>query len=693
MPPPARIVPAGPGEPVRALYALVMALSLAGGAASYMTMAAEPPLTALLPATGAALLAWLAARRTRWAGILVPLVLVALGVAGGALAGKLRAMSVAAPSVAAPTGPLMLEGWLTEIEAGASGPRLRIDVSAIGGWANEAVPRTVRVTHTNSLQVAPGRFVRCRVVLRPPPAPELAGDYDFRRQAYFEGLGAVGYVQGRCRGGAVGAPDDTLRRAGLAVQGWRRRLAEHVTRAAGERAGGFAAAMATGDRSFLAPEDRDALRGSGLAHLLAISGLHIGIVGGLVYLLVRRGLALIEPLALRIAVQKPAAAAALFASASYLVVSGASVSTQRAFIMAAVFFGAILFDRAALSIRSFSIAMILVVLTQPESVVGPGFQMSFAATGALIATYEAWTRRRRDDPAPARRGLVFGAQSLAVTSLVASMATAPYALFHFGRVAPLGLAANLLAMPVISLVTAPAAALTLVLAPFGFGDFGLRLMGYSLEVVLAVAHAFDGAEMPGWSDRLGAMPVPAMLALTGALVLASVLRGAWRAAGGLAGTLLAAALWVAAPPLALHLSASGDVYIRAASGSVERIAFTDGDALGPLRFSDLAPGRDCSDGAACAFDLPGGRLWLGAGPPGEADCAGTDRMLWVSPPGTGAGPDRELQAACPGLAHLPFQRVADEGGISFRSRDPLRPPGPNPCRPRPWAPCAGDPHS
>ncbi len=688
----------GGGDPVRGLYALIMALSLAGGAAGYLTMPGEPTLPALVLASGLALLAWLAAGRARWAAILVPLSILALGGAGGALAGKLRAMSVAAPVVAAPTGPLMLEGWLTEIEAGGAGPRLRIDVSAIGGWANEAVPRRVRVTHTNSLTVGPGRFVRCRVVLRPPPAAELAGDYDFRRQAYFEGLGAVGYVQGRCRGGAVGAPDNTLRRAGLVVQGWRRRLAEHVTIAAGERAGGFAAAMATGDRSFLAPEDRDALRGSGLAHLLAISGLHIGIVGGLVYLIVRRGLALIEPLALRIAVQKPAAAAALFASAAYLVVSGASVSTQRAFIMAAVFFGAILIDRAALSVRSFSIAMILVVLTQPEGVVGPGFQMSFAATGALIATYEAWTRRRRDDPAPARRGVVFAAQSVVVTSLIASMATAPFALFHFGRVAPLGLAANLLAMPVISLLTAPAAALTLLLALFGQGDLGLRLIGLSLEFVLAVAHAFDGAEMPGWSARLGAMPVPALLALTSGLVLASILRGGWRAAGGLAGALLAGAFWAATPPLALHLSASGDVYVRGPDGAMERVAFTDGDALGPLRFSDLAMGRDCRQ-VSCGLDLPGGRLWLAADPPGSEDCVGAASILWVVPPDAGPAPlggsdgPAARSATCPGLARLPFGEVAARGGISYSTRDPLLSPPARRCRARPWAPCAGLPHS
>ena len=202
-----------------------------------------------------------------------------------------------------------------------------------------------------------------------------------------------------------------------------------------------AAALASGDRSFLTEADQIALRGAGLAHLLAISGLHMGLVGGLVFLIVWRGLALIEPLALRLSVKKPAACAALIACASYMIISGGSVSTQRAFVMASVFFGAVLLDRAALSQRSVAIAMIILLLLAPWSVLTPGFQMSFAATSVLIATYEGWRQRRQARGHSPRTPVTFWLKSLIVTSTVTSLATAPYAIYHFERFAGFGVAA------------------------------------------------------------------------------------------------------------------------------------------------------------------------------------------------------------------------------------------------------------
>jgi competence protein ComEC len=239
-----------------------------------------------------------------------------------------------------------------------------------------------------------------------------------------------------------------------------------------------------------------------LPHILAISGLHIGIVGGLVFFMTQKALVLIEPLALRVPMQKPAAMTALIASLAYLVLSGASVSTQRAFIMSAVVFGAVLFDRAAISMRSFAIVMISVVLLQPESVMTPGFQMSFAASGALIATYEARSHRR----------------------------------------AGLGLVANLLAMPVVSFVSAPSAALALILTPFGLGDVGLRIFGYSLELVLAIAHWCTDLA-PSKLSHPAAMPGGSMALFALALALVTTARGAGRVLVCMAAAVPAVWLW------------------------------------------------------------------------------------------------------------------------------------------------------
>ncbi len=342
--------------------ALIFAYAICVGAVFYFFWRSEPPVWLSGGALVVSIALWLLARAANPSNLVFMACVVLAGICTGHFAGTLRSLSVAAPTILSETRPVMVEGWLAEIEPGNKGVRLRIDVHAIAGLPEYDTPAFVRLTHRSRLEVAPGRFVRCWAVLRPPPAPGLPGEYDFQRQAWFEQLGAVGYVQGRCRGGTLGAPASILDQKGLQLAAIRRNLALVVADGAGERAGGFAAALVSGDRSLMNFEDQEALRRSGLAHLLAISGLHLAIVGGLVFLIVRRTLTLIEPLALRIAVQKPAAIVALAACAAYLILSGASVSTQRAFIMAAIVFGAVLFDRAAISLRTFAIALTIVVI-------------------------------------------------------------------------------------------------------------------------------------------------------------------------------------------------------------------------------------------------------------------------------------------------------------------------------------------
>ena len=659
---------------------LLLAFAMASGAAAYFTMPYEPALSAILIAP-VLMVALIALGRRLLLPSLVQLALwLAFGVALGLSAGAVRARLVAAPVITEMTGPVMIEGWLSEVETGAKGPRLRIDVHAIAGMPPEATPKIVRVTHRSRLEVSSGRFVRCWSVLRPPPMPGMAGEYDFRRQAWFEQLGGVGYVQGRCRGGALGAPGGIISDIRMHIAAFRRQLAAHVNEAAGERAGGFAAALVSGDRSFMPVKDQVALRNSGLAHLLAISGLHMAIVGGLVFYLMRRLLAFIEPLALRVPVQKPAAIIALLASLSYLVISGAGVSTQRAFIMLAVVFGAVLFDRAALSLRSFAIAMILVILLQPESVMSPGFQMSFAASGALIATYEAWTARR----AASERvmgSISYSWASLAVTSLVAGTATAPYALYHFDRLAGLGLIANLAAMPIITFVSAPAAAAALILTPIGYGDLGLRVFGYSLEAILWIAETCT-AQAPEGISPGKQMPDLSLVLFTAALAAAVVAHGVWRWIFATALTGPALWLWFTAPAMALHWSASGDVFVRLKGGEVEKIRYVDGDGLSPMRFSALEPSGSCADWP-CILDSVIGPIRLHApggdegAPAGKQSCDPSDEAsmnLVMAPPNDACGPA------------LVWSDISRQGGATIDTNG-AQTQRATPCKARPWKPC------
>jgi competence protein ComEC len=234
---------------------LVLSFAICAGAGLYFSLPFEPGLPGVLGAAAGSFLLWLVARRWWTSDFGVTLLVIVFGSALGLSAATLRALSVDAQVILEETGPALVEGWVQEIEPGRKGVRLLIKVHSVAGLSENEWPETVRLTHTSRLEVAPGRFVLCWSVLRPPPGPAMPEEYDFRRQAWFAQLGAVGYVQGRCRGGALGAPSDMAGQAGLWLGALRRNLALHVNEAAGERAGGFAAALVSGDRSFMSTED------------------------------------------------------------------------------------------------------------------------------------------------------------------------------------------------------------------------------------------------------------------------------------------------------------------------------------------------------------------------------------------------------------------------------------------------------
>ena len=225
----------------------------------------------------------------------------------------------------------------------------------------------------------------------------------------------------------------------------------------------------TGDRGAINDDVWQALRDSGLAHLLAISGLHVGLVAGILFFTLRGGLAMIEPLALRHPIKKWAAAAVMVGALGYVVLTGGTVPTQRAFVMLGLVLLAVMLDRRPFSMRLVAWAAVIVLVTAPEAMLGPSFQMSFAAVVALIATYEIAKepmRRWRRGAGPGRRAMVYLA-AVALTTLVAGLATSPFALYHFNRVAAYGLAANLFAVPITSLWIMPWTMVGYALMPLG----------------------------------------------------------------------------------------------------------------------------------------------------------------------------------------------------------------------------------
>lgn len=534
------------------------------GAALWLTAPVTPPpwLGPLVLMLGAALAwglaAWSSARIHDWAlmarrigaGICVLAAMLGLG----ASAAQIRAMSVATPAFPALSEPVSVEGWVVSIDSSDRSQRLRLLVRHIDGI--EDTPRYVRLTVPAAGLLAPGRAARCRAVLGPPSGPLAPGSYDFARRAWFERLGATGFGLGRCRPAAFEPPPDWLDRQRLWLAAARYDLSGVIQRAAPGRGGAIAAALVTGDRSPIDAPTNEALWASGLGHLLSVSGIHMGVVGGLVFAVLLWTLSLIGPIALRFPVKKLAAIGALVALLAYLIISGSSVPALRAFVMACVAFGAILLDRPAISMRGLALAALLVTLIFPEAVVEPGFQMSFAATMALVALFEMLKRAPHEPPLPTpgpmigfMQASVRGIGGVILISLVAGLASDPFAIYHFQRFSVYALPANLITSPIMSFLVAPAAGAAAVLGPFGLADPALEVMASALDLVAAI-----GATFGGRPEALRALPQPphaAFLLCVFAMQWACLWRGKVRWLG-LAPFVACLTLYLGAPrPLAV----------------------------------------------------------------------------------------------------------------------------------------------
>lgn len=469
------------------------------GAAAYMGLPREPALwLAVLLGVAAVAGAWTVNRLTRGGGWFLLAGLAALMVLGG-VAGKVRTELVRAPVSPDFDKPTVVEGWVLDVASpGSSGGRLLIAPTRIEGLEQHELPYRVRLTVDEGAVVGPGQSVRLRAGLGPPPPPSSPGSYDFARDAWFDRVGGVGFAVSQPQTIALAEPPMALRWA-MGVNAMRWSLARRIVDQMGERSGGLGAAMVTGHEAWITREQTDAMRASGLAHIISISGLHMAIVGGFAFALARLLIAAWPWLALRIDGKKTAALLGMAAVGTYLVVSGAPSPAVRAAITAGVAFLAILFDRRAISLDALAVAAMVILVLYPEAATEPGFQMSFAATAALVALVERLPNPVKEISTPwwirfpQAVGVWIGA-SIAM-SLVAGLATGPFAMHHFNRVASYGLVANLLVAPISSFVMMPFLALGAALEPLGFGGPFLAVAGWSIDMMLAIAG--QTAQTPG----------------------------------------------------------------------------------------------------------------------------------------------------------------------------------------------------
>ena len=498
-------------------------------------------------------LGWIWADRIRLAALAMLLVVAGAGLAG------VRSHLVAAPVLDFRYyGPV--EGRVIGIDRSSRDRmRLTLDQLRLDAVAPSQTPRRVRISLLNEAELpAPGQRVMLTAHLSPPSGPSEPGGFDFRRMAWFEGIGAVGYTRTPV---LIAAPSDRL--GVLALHRLRMSLSQAIEQQIGGQAGAVASALMTGDRSGIHEATNEIMRASNLYHIISISGLHMSMLAGFVYAALRLLAAVAQGLGALpgMPLHKLAAGGALAAAAVYLWLSGGGVATERAFIMVTVMLLAIMVDRRAVSLRTVALAAAAILSINPEALASPGFQMSFAATIALILVHEPWLRWSPKLPRWSRPVLI-----LLVSSFVASMATSPIAAAHFGRMTQYGLLANLLVVPVIGTLVMPGGVIAALLAPFGLAGPALWIMGLGTKWMLLVGEWISDLE--GAVLMLPAAPwVVLPLLGTGAMLLvlapvqpllASPLLTHLRRGSGLALLILALVLWRGAERPLMLISAEGD---------------------------------------------------------------------------------------------------------------------------------------
>lgn len=538
----------------RERWVLWLPVCLGGGIALYFSLPREPAAWSGAAAVSAVSILLFLLRRHP---LRLPLFGL-LALAAGFWLAQLRTEAVAGPLVTKRLGPMEIVGLLEEIEPQGGAFRLTLRPLAAEDLAPEELPRRVRLRHAGALDpaVLPGSRVRLLAVLLPPPGPAIPGGYDFGRDAFFRGLGAVGFVLGAA----------TLEQAG-AQSGWslwwsrqRDSLGREVARVLEGDTAGVAQALLTGERGAISEATAQAYRDSGLAHLLAISGLHVGLVAMLLFGTVRAALAALPAVALRWPIKKWAALAAMLALPPYLWLVGGSVPTQRATFMAMIVLLAVLLDRRAISLRLVAWAAAAVLALTPEALLGPSFQMSFAAVTALVAAYEAWRRRGpgRAEDWPERLRLYLG--GVLFSSLIAGLATAPFAAFHFERLPLWGLAGNLLAVPLTAIVIMPCCLLVYLFWLLGAAESALWLLGWGVSALNWTAETV--AAWPAAAVLVPAMPLWGLAVLVLGGLWLCLWAGRWRWAG------LSLILIGALSPLALRppdLLIDGEMRVLAAA--------------------------------------------------------------------------------------------------------------------------------
>lgn len=505
-------------------------IAFGAGIACYFAVDHEPvaaiaAITAGLLCVGAVL-----SRRTSW----FPWLVLIAAVASGFAVATLKTARIAHEVLAKPLYSVALSGFVETHEERERTDRFVLRVATMDSPRAARTLSRVRLSVKKGTAPTVGSFVELKARLQPPLAPLRPGAYDFGRDLYFQGIGASGFVVGGVKAVVPPSLPGWALRYSATMQGLRDAIDARIRNVLSGDSRAIATALLTGRRDAITAPVNDAMFISGLGHVLSISGYHMAVVAGVVFFAVRALLALVPRLTVTFPIKKWSAAAALLAALFYLLLSGAEVATQRSFFMTAVVLIAVMVDRRAVTFRTLAVAAMIVLVVAPEALVHPSFQMSFAATLGLVALVQVGMPNlfaSADHGTTARIALWGGREiaMLALASLIAGFATTPYAAFHFHRVTPYGIVANLAAMPVVSALVMPAGILGLVAMPFGFDGVFWRLMDVGIQWMIVVTQWV--AALPGAIGRMPAFGTGPLIAASIGIVILGLLRTPLRFAG------------------------------------------------------------------------------------------------------------------------------------------------------------------
>lgn len=414
----------------------------------------------------------------------------------GFSAAQMRTHLVYTPMLIKKLAPVGVTGTIESLEPLKEGEGSRIVLSGleIERLDISETPRKIRLKVRKDENLQAGQRIKILAGLNPPSPPVAPGAFDFQRMAYFKGIGAVGF--------AYNAPEilEAETGEGRYLTTVRQQISDMIVSHTNDPQQSVLVALMTGQRQAIRDEDWEALRGSGLAHLLAISGLHVGMVAAFLFFFSRLFLALSSRLALDYPIKKWAAIIALIGACFYTLIVGATIPTQRALMMTGLVMIAIFFDRSPFSLRLVALAAVIVLFFSPESLTSVSFQMSFAAVTALICFYDyirpVWISFHRR--AGIIRKIVLYFVGVSLTTVIAGAATGLFALYHFQNFAVYGVLANVIAVPLMAFIVMPLLVLSYVLMPLGLAGLTLSIAEWGVGWVLATAHFVSKLEGAVW---------------------------------------------------------------------------------------------------------------------------------------------------------------------------------------------------